>query len=388
MNDLHVSTAFGIGGAWLAEYTLTSIHASVVVFDGRGRVVQWDERAAEMLGLPEELLAGLQLHDRSVWLRDDDGELLTPSSDPVMRVLDCGEPTTSVLALQVGDGVRLLTGVFLPIYGLDKLPNAVLASFVDTSASAGGERVAEIERRLDQVSSTVDRSVFDDALTASLIIDARGQVAEWNLAALELLGRNDVGLIGARFSDVCVTPIEWLRGELRQSRHRQVQGRTSIIRRDDEDVTVLARASSVDWPGVGGALLVQLLDPRRLADELHWRGAVDKAFDHVLLGLLRISADGRILAANAAASALFHCTDADLVGAHIAEWLNGLRGSDLQQAIDHVDAGSHPVRLGVFGGEGVVTTALLSPGADYTHGVDYLVQLITTSGTEEGEPTQ
>lgn len=386
MNDLHVSMSFGIGGAWLAEYTLAAVHASVVVFDGRGRVVQWDERASEVLGLPEEPLAGLQLHDRSIWLRDESGDLLTPSSDPVMRVLDHGEAVTSLLALQVEGGVRLLSGTFLPIYGPGKQPNAVLASFVDTSPWGGCEHVAEIDRRLDEIVPTVDRAVFDDGVTANLIIDGTGHVAEWNHAALQLVGRSDIDLIGAKFSDLCVTPVEWLRGQVGASDQGYVHGRTSILRQGGGEVAVFARASNVTWAGVGGALLVQLLDPHRPAAKLHWRPEDDSAFDHVVLGLLRVSRDGRILAANPAASALLDRSEADLVGADLVDRLDGLHTSDVQRAIVDVDGGSDPAQVGVSVSGDVKVTVLMSPGSRSAHPDHYLVQLLTT-GVVGATPT-
>ncbi|MFT4773503.1 MAG: PAS domain S-box-containing protein, partial [Ilumatobacter sp.] len=131
MTDVCSTTEFGIGGAWLAEYTLETLGAGVLYFDRQAEIVQWNVVAARLLGVTEELLAGRGIDDPRWQATRANGDRLSEDDNPVRLVLDSGESNSSECIAVLNDGrMEWLRITALPIYGPGRQVRGVLASLV------------------------------------------------------------------------------------------------------------------------------------------------------------------------------------------------------------------------------------------------------------------
>lgn len=343
MDAVHATTDFGVAGAWLAEYTLASVGAGVVLFDAGGHITQWDHTASDVLGIREQDLAGRTLHDDAIAACWPDGSPLTAADDPVAGVLSSGE-TASGLTIGVADGARptrWFTLNLLPIFGVDHVPRAVLGSLVDVTAtvdarsSAGAWQLAL-------------RTVTQASMAAVVLLDRSGDVLEWNERVLELTGRNEVDLLAARFADVCDVDVDWLWRELDAAETTGVEGVTFVTSGLGHELAVHGRFSVVEHPHYGQVVMAQLLPPDlgelRLDEDRP--APVFDMFERSVLPMLVLTESGAIVDANPAATALLERSRTSLVGDPAICHLGGLSSDDLRAAIATARTQAAPVTAG------------------------------------------
>lgn len=343
MDAIHTTTDFGVAGAWLAEYTLASVGAGIVLFDACGHVTQWDRAASELLGIREQDFAGRTLHDDAIAAFWHDRSRLTADDDPVAAVLSSGE-TTAGLTIGVGGDdrpIRWFALNLLPVFGVDHTPRAVFASLVDVTttvdarSSAGAWHLAL-------------RSVMHASVAAVVLIDRGGDILEWNEQVLELTGRNEVDLLTAKFAEVCDVDVEWLWRELERAEPAGVEGITFVTHRLDRELAVHGRFSVVEHPEYGRVVMAQLLPPGAgeptRADERP--AAAFDVFERSVLPMLVVTEAGTIVDANPAAAALLERTRTSLVGDAAVRHLAGLASEDLGTAIATARVRPAPVTAG------------------------------------------
>jgi PAS domain-containing protein len=369
MDAIHATTDFGIGGAWLAEYTLASIGAGTVLFDASGCVTQWDRSAADLLGVREQELAGSALHMLGACWQDHSD--VGPQDDPVTAVLRTGDTSSGlVIGVPTGDRgtVRWLTLNLLPVFGVDHAPRAVFASMVDTTAA--------IEARSTAASwHLAMRSMMRAALAAVVLLDRDGDVLEWNESILSLTDRTEVDLIGARFTDICDVDVEWLWRELDTADAGGVEGVTFVRHRLDREIAVHGRFSAIDHPEYGQIAMAQLLPPPEAGSDSRdgVTGGAALVFEHSVVPMLMVTDAGTIVDANPAAASWLECTRTSLVGDPVICHLKGVTTDDLHAAINEAKLRPVPVTAGRCvdrrprGGRGasvvVSTTVSDSPGS-------------------------
>lgn len=361
MHPVHTSTDFGVGGAWLAEYTLTALDAGIVIFDANGRATQWNERAATLLGVTEEGLAGHALGDADLALVDADRLPLNVATDPVRRVLRSGEPApASRIGLRSGTSdVVWRTLSLLPVFGPDRKPRAVLATLTPSVASGPA---SSTEWQLTA------RSILRSSITASLVVDRRGIVIEWNERFLELTGRGDLELIDARLEDLCDVDLEWVWEQVGDRPDEWVQGTTWALRPDGSERAVVGRFTSVGWPGAGDVVIVQLLDPyEMLQRETALRETAElQLFAHAEVPMLLITDLGLVADANPSALELLGQPKLAVLGQPLAEHLIGLDDERLRRCAADAHGSSSRVPIGTFvardqaGDDPVVVASLTS----------------------------
>lgn len=249
---MYESTDFGVAGAWLAEYLLSSLDAGVVVCDRDGRIVQWNATAARLVGMAEEHLAGRRFADGSWKARRLDGSRLTARDNPVRTVFDTGERSTAeVIGVSRPDGTRAWVSVTaLPVFGPDREVRSALASIVDVTARVDLQRT-NVETMMWA------RTTFEHSLSAHLVFDRDGRVRDWNRSLLRLVDCSDLELLDARLADVCDLDLDWVWSELDGDR-QAIEGRT-LVARGGEQVPVFGFMTLADWPQVGRAVSAQFL---------------------------------------------------------------------------------------------------------------------------------
>lgn len=268
MSQEHTSIEFGLGGPWLAEYTLTALGAAVVLFDGAARVTQWNPAAVDMFGLPDERLEGRRLTDDELALVCPDQQRLTEVTDPVRMVLSDGEPMMGVvIGARSDDDIRWRMLNLVPVFGPGRAPRAVLASILDvTDTFQARSAIADWQ--------WMAHSLLRQSVSATLVTDRDGTILEWNDRALELIGRSDAEIIGCNLGDVCDLDLDWVWNELHDVSEPSLEGVTFVPRPGYAELAVFGRFTLTTWPGFGEVVLVQLLDPSRFL-----RGARDQAWD-------------------------------------------------------------------------------------------------------------
>lgn len=251
------STEFGLGGAWLAEYTLESLDAGIVLFDANARIVQWNPTAAYLFGIDDEQMAGRTLDDE-VWSAIGlDGSPLAADGDPVRRVLADGEPARGeVLGILLHDeSTAWISITALPVFGVDRSVRAVLASVVDITGLVR-------DRASLRAAELAGRYAFDHSMTAFCVVDAAGRVMDWNERFAELVGRAEYEIMASSFDLVCDFDIEdaWsaLAGGGRVERAVRVMSSSGKLH------SVVGGFTVVDWPEHGRVVLAEFVDSRTL----------------------------------------------------------------------------------------------------------------------------
>jgi PAS domain S-box-containing protein len=342
---VHASTEFGVGGPWLAEYTLTALGAGVVVFDASGRASQWNESGAVLLGVSDQELAGRALHDVELTIVGQDLRPVTEATDPVASVLSTGEPEFKVVLGVVGDegSARWRSVSLLPVFGVDGQPRAVLAAIVDVHDQFDA-------RRSNAQWQVLAHSFQRESLAANLVVDRCGRIIEWNEYALELTGRTVVDMIDSNFDDLCDIDLRWIWGQVTDASHASVDGVTFVVHRNGYEIAVFGRFSLVEWPSYGEVIAVQLLDPAVFAGNKYSPTATTDAmiFDHADIPLFIISEQGIIVDANPRAAGLLGRERSSLVGQLAAVYLSGLSWTRLQSQIRESRLTLTTVPLGTF----------------------------------------
>jgi PAS domain S-box-containing protein len=421
---VHTSTDFGIGGAWLAEYTLTALGAGIVLFDAAGHATQWSSVAPGLLGLDDETLAGRALHDPALAAVWTDRRPLDDQDDPVQTVLRTGEPLVDVVigvpdpAARAADATTPPTGprrdaptvdaaersparrhararaaseretalrwrslCLLPVFGVDHRPRAVLASVVDVTDAVD---VRGVVARWQLMA----RSLLADAITATVVVDRSGTIVEWNPRAVELVDRGEADLIGCPLADLCDIDVEWIWEQVRQAPNGIVEGTTWAVRRLGPEVEVFGRFSLADWPDLGEVVVAQLLDPSGYVED----GAVRRAavgtgvFEHAVLPMLLITEYGMIVDANHRAAGLLGCGRPDMTGGLALQHLHGLTWERLRSRIAEAKANVTTVEVGTFTARGddgatIEVAAYVSPLCDDGPSPLLLLQLVDGTRT-------
>lgn len=200
MSSITTSLQFGLGGAWLAEHTLRTVGAGLAIFDRNARLSQYDDRAAELLGIDgSDVQASLDdPRWRAIHL---DGNELTAATDPVRASLTL---QSSSVADVVGiatdaDDTRWLAVTALPLPGLDGTTQASLTSIIDVTGIVR-------DRAAVDLAELVGRSAFDNSTTPMCIADASGRIVDWNRSFAQRVDRPDYELMA--------TPIDrWVSAE-------------------------------------------------------------------------------------------------------------------------------------------------------------------------------
>lgn len=380
MNAVYSTTDFGIAGAWLAEYTLGALGARVVLFDGQGRLSQWDRTAPVLLGLSERELGGRTLHDDRIAAVWRDGSRVTAQDDPVAAVLRTGETSIDVtIGLRSSGSTTWHSVTLLPIFGVDHRPRAVLASFVEVT-----ERVTV---RTSHASWHLAlRAMLQTALPAIILTDRDGQMLEWNDQVPELTDRTDVELLGCHFADVCDVDVNWLWAHLDAADGACIDGMTWLLRRRGGEIPVQGRFTAIDHPELGRVAMAQLLPPVDSAPLHDDPRAIGTAvFERSLVPMVLITASGTIVDANPAAATLLQRPRQLLIGCDALDHLDGIEREQFRRAIALAAAGPRAVSAGRCTGPGAprpeVTVVVSATSVD-APSRRLLVQLVDDAGAD------
>ncbi|MFT7501996.1 MAG: PAS domain S-box-containing protein [Gammaproteobacteria bacterium] len=314
MTDVCSTTEFGIGGAWLAEYTLEALGAGVLYFDRQAEIVQWNVVAARLLGVTEELLAGRGIDDACWHATRANGDRLSEYDNPVRLVLDSGESGSSERIAVLNDGrLEWLRITALPIYGPGRQVRGVLASLVPAANDA---RVADILTAAVQSG----RVAFERSIAANVIVDRSGQVVDWNRGLCDLVQRPDVELVGCQFDQICDADLKdlWVEGSPASKGAAWVETRAKDS--SGKVIPVVGHFSVVDWPGSGRSVMVQLLDAHQFVRSVPPTVGLEmSACAHIKLAMLTMTTDGVVVELNQTAAELFDRPVSEMVREQIVE---------------------------------------------------------------------
>lgn len=369
--DAFNTTEFGIGGSWLAEYTLTAIGAGLVVFDGTGRATQWDQHGPRLLGVTEEQLAGRALHDADIGTEWQHGARITSDDDPVLAVLESGESACGriIRVVDLEGAVTWRSLNLVPVFGIDRAPRAVLASVTDMTAV--------IEARTANTSWHLAlRAIVRAGVGATVLIDRSGEILECNDQLLELTGRTELELLSCRFTDVCDVDVDWLWTELEDADDEGVQGPTWLLRSNGHEMSVRGRFSLLDHPALGRVAMAQLLPPGDSGGCPSGRSTCGAAFERSIVPMLVVTDAGLVVDANPAAANELGGARSQLAGEPAVVRLPGLDPSALRQAIGNASLAREPVTAGTCRVAGDDMQVFVSSLPDMPE--LFLVQLLTS----------
>lgn len=381
MHDVPRSTEFGLAGSWLADYTLTALDAGMLVFDANGRASQWNARAAELLGVAEERLAGRALSDANLRLVDDGEQPFNAASDPARTVLRTGEPLSCRVGVpQAERGFEWRTLTLLPVYGPDRRPRAVLASVTSGVATTGPTGV---EWQLTA------RSLLKSGIAAAMVVDRTGTIIEWNDRLLELTSRGEVELLQAQLEDLCDVDADWVWDQLRGREGEWVQGTTWALRPDGSETAVIGRFARAEWPGVGDVVIVQLVDPEDLVPrdgDVH-DALGSQVFAKADVPMFLVTEHGIVADANQSALELLGESKLTLLGHPFATHLVGLEDDELGRCAIAARRTTDKVPVGTFvvkdrdGRDPVVSASITSMALPDSPSPYLLVQLVPPNRT-------
>ncbi|MDJ0767422.1 MAG: PAS domain-containing protein [Ilumatobacter sp.] len=293
MSQVSSPAEFGIASAWLAQQTLETLDAAVLVFDDEARIARWNVRTAEVLGVDEVVLSGRLLVELG-W-RVQGGAAGTQC--PITTVLSTTQPTVASLigrSDERTDGDKLTVSA-VPVFGPDRRVHGVMASLVRAAQPEDGRGGAE---RL--------ASVSDHSLLANLIVAESGRVVDWNHRLLGITGRSESAIVAEEFESLCDLDLEWVLAALRSSGGTPVVGRTWITHVSGEDIPVVGNFRLAWHTGGERCVFAEFLDVAefRVGTSLP-AGVVDgESFDSTTVATLVLSDGGEIVDANDAATEL------------------------------------------------------------------------------------
>lgn len=245
MNAMTTSLQFSLGGAWLAEHTLQTLGAGLVVFDCESRLTQLDERAAQLLALEPGDANRFRLDDARWGARHLDGRTLDTQSDPITLALAVGTASVAdVIGIATGDGsTRWIAVTALPLVGFDGETQAVLASLVEVTGVVRDRAAVDLAEQLG-------RSTFDHGALAMCVVDRDARLVEWNRSFAEIVDRADFELMASALDDWLVD------GSTALDDLRSNPG-AAVTRSFADGVVVSLRA----WPSDGirsGSMMVEM----------------------------------------------------------------------------------------------------------------------------------
>ena len=361
------STEFGIGGAWLAEYVLEAVDASVVLFDDTARIVQWNGRAPRVLQQSADELGGRRIGGEGWDVVDADGVRLACRGNPIWDVLVTGHPVAGVvLGVQRPDGTRSsLSLSALPVFNPSGQTRAVLASFSEFDPVDRSEQQAVHERWS-----------FEYSLVAHLVVDGQGRVIDWNQRLLDMTGRTEFDVVDRTLDELCNVNLGWLWSALDQAEGAPVEGHTWVTRVKQGELPVFGHFRFVDHPSVGRVVVVQLLDSAEYVPPTPPSGRIvgRAAFNHCPVAMLVVSSEGEIIEVNPAATALFGRSAPELVQEPLNRHVIGIEACEWKRAA-----------LESFGSTGLVDLGrrVILPGAGHMVDADVQVSSMQDGGSSK-----
>lgn len=196
MSTVTTSLQFSLGGNWLAEHTLQTVGAGLVVFDRESRLSQLDERAAHLLSLDPGEPHRFRLDDARWHARHLDGRSLDAASDPITTALASGRASVAdVIGVSTDDGcTRWIAVTALPLVGFDGETQAVLASLVEVTGVVRDRAAVDLAEQLG-------RSSFDHASNPMCVVDREARLVEWNRSFAQVVDRADYELMASALDD-------------------------------------------------------------------------------------------------------------------------------------------------------------------------------------------
>jgi PAS domain S-box-containing protein len=375
------STEFGIGGSWLAEYTLDALQAGIVLFDQSCRVTQWNHTAARVLGRSEESLAGRAFHDAVFDAIGVDRTPVDRENNPIRTVLDSGEAVQeAMVGIRHHSGARIWLAVTaLPVFGPDSTARAVLASLRDVTS--------EIEaHRLAYTASIEAHAAFDRSVAGQLVFDRNGRITRWNQRFAGVTGRDDGALRGIDVTAVFDVDLRWLWSAL-ETEGGAIEGPMWVRAANGTEVLCYASFASIGDEHEP-AVAAQIVDPRAVASACTV-GELPDVFEHVRTPLVMLDDDGVVIVVNRAAIEIVGRAAESIVGHRLSEVLPGLESWVSSSAIGSTtaDAPVRPVARATIGPGGATVDLFVSRLADRVPGRNVLVQLVpVTVGSGRSAP--
>lgn len=374
------STEFGIGGSWLAEYTLDSLQAGVVLFDQGCRITQWNHTAARILGRSEEALAGRALHDQVFDPIAVDRTPVNRANNPVATALETGEAVQdSLIGVRHGRGDRIwLSVTALPVYGPDGCARAALTSIRDVTS--------EIEaHRLAYTAAIEAHAAFDRSVAGQLVFDRDGTLTRWNARLTGMTGWDDPALSGAHVTTVFDVDLSWLWSAL-ETEDGAVEGPMWVHAADGTDVPCYASFSYIGDEHEP-AVTAQVVDPSAIATVCSM-GRLPDMFEHVRTPLLAMDDDGVVIGVNRATVELVGLGADAVTGRRLSDLLTGLVETDLAAAIHSTSSATpaRPVGRATVGPRAVTVDLFISRLDDAAPERNLLVQLDAVPGADPWSP--
>lgn len=294
MQPAHLTPELALARAALAETTLESIGAALVVFGLDARIT-WAGDAVQSL-----LTGGRELLDHSLaelgWVPVASHDRPHPAC-PVREVLEGSGPSSGLLVDRGGAVVRVTAVAVRNRAGelRGAMASVVPVERIDPDPTPGDD----------------SRLVSNDGLLADLVIDLDGHILDWNPRLVDLIHGDESELVDADVGSVCDVDFDAVLGLLARAEGEPVVGRTWLIDRSGAEVPAILHARVIGTPGGGRVVLMELLDVNEFDLPADAPGLIGRqGFDESLLPMLAISRSGIVVEANTAARRL-------LVGDHV-----------------------------------------------------------------------
>jgi diguanylate cyclase (GGDEF)-like protein/PAS domain S-box-containing protein len=192
----------GRGEGGLSRAAIAALDVGVVVIGADGRVLDANDAAVSIVGLPRDELIGQRVPAASRMAYWEDGTPVTPETSRGLRTLREGAPFRDAVMRLTGGGVpdQWVSATYAPLRSAGGEVDGVVMSIVDVTERRRVE-AAVLEER-DRA-----RRYVDMAGTMMLALDDAGRVTLINQKAMAVLGYTEEELLGRDWIDT-VIPVE------------------------------------------------------------------------------------------------------------------------------------------------------------------------------------
>jgi PAS domain S-box-containing protein len=278
---------------------LQNIQAGVVVHDADTKVIEYNAKARELLGLAEEQAMGKAVDDPTWQFLREDGTPMPIEEYPISRVFSTDQPFRDLMTgirRPVGDVVWVTVSAD-PVHGEEDDIVRVIVTFMDvTERKRAEEKLRESETKF--------RTLVDQAPEALFLHDMDGQIVDVNQIAVERYGYTREELLEMRASDIDPDYVEredhgafWRRVK----EQKQLRFEARHRRSDGTILPVVVSLSVIELEGDEHvlALAEDITERKRMEEALReseerYRRLVEISPDSIVLADL----EGRILICN------------------------------------------------------------------------------------------
>jgi len=296
----------------LIDRILEASPIGIQVLDGSGEITRMNERAKEILGIPEEQVDSYSPSERRIY--DESGNDVSPADHPFARALDTGEPVFDWQArVEIPEeGHRWLSVNAAPVLDASGSVERVVTTGEDITQLK--EQAERLERQRDELQSELEE-MFERISDGFYALDESLSFTFVNDRARSLLGIEESDVIGKDLREVVDLSEEFESALFESLEQREPVSLERYYESPD------AWFESAIYPSESG-LSVYFRDVTERKERERELQEFEQIIKAVNDGIYVIGEDGYYRFVNEELASMFGISKAEMEGAHAAEFLS------------------------------------------------------------------